>query len=110
MIGPLPPDSYRPVRLQAVLGRNCRVFAPRWRTKAIAKARVQCLGGLLIHVDIDAPAFADHEGAKIVNAMRVVGMLVRVQNPVEPVHLSGEQLLAQVRGGVDQRSRDTRRP
>ena len=40
--------------------------------------------------------------AQIVDAVRVVGMLVAIEDAVEPVDVGVEQLLAQIGRGVDQ--------
>ena len=44
----------------------------------------------------------DEELAQIVYAMGMVGVLVRVKHAVKPVDIGIEELLAQIRRGVDQ--------
>ena len=47
-----------------------------------------------------------NSAAQIVDAVGVVGVLVGVEHAVEPIDVGIEQLLAQVRRGVDQDARD----
>ena len=47
-----------------------------------------------------------NRAAQVVDAVRVVGMLVGEENAVEPIDVGVEQLLAQVRRGVDQDAGD----
>src|SRR5690242_15070985 len=103
---PFPLDDYRLVRLEPVLGDDWRILTARRGAKAISESRMQGRGGGLIKVDVDAPVLAHHQRTKIVNPMRMIGMLVREHNAVEPIHLRGEKLLAQIRRCVDKHTRD----
>ena len=54
----------------------------------------------------DALAAVDEQAAQIVDAVRVVGMLVRVEHRVDPIDVGVKQLLAQIRRRVDQDAGD----
>src|SRR5205807_1971757 len=77
-------------------------FAAGRRLEAIPEPGAHRLRGRLIEIDVDPPAPVDEQAAQIVDAVGVVGVLVGEQHRVEPVHLGIEQLLAQVRRGIDQ--------
>ena len=59
-----------------------------------------------VEPDRHALAAVDEEAAQVVDAVGMVGVLVREQHGVDPVDLGVEKLLAQVRRGVDQHPRD----
>src|SRR5262249_8589074 len=87
---------------QAVLPHDRRIFAASRRLKAVAEALVQRLRGTLINVDRDALAAVDEEPAQVVDAVGMIGMLVRVEDGLERVDLGVEELFAQIRRRVDQ--------
>ena len=61
--------------------------------------------GRFIQIDLDAAALVDEERAQIVDAVGMVGMLMRDQHAVEPVDFGIEQLLAKIGRAVDQNAR-----
>ena len=80
-----------------------RIFAARRLFEAIVEARPDRPGrSLSLDVHVDAAALADEQGAQVVDAVDVVGVLVGDQHAVDPVDVGVEKLLAQVRRGVDQ--------
>src|SRR5690606_28192650 len=56
-------------------------------------------------IDVDAPAIVQRQHAQVINAMRMVGMLMGKEHGVDPIDIGVEQLLAHIRSGVDQDSR-----
>src|SRR5262249_4632418 len=52
-------------------------------------------------IGVDAAALVDEQAAQVVDAVRVIGVLMGEQHAVEPVHIGVQQLFAQVRAGVD---------
>ena len=64
-------------------------------------------GGPVVGIDVDAPAHIDREHPQVVDAMGVVGVLMGVEHAVDAIDVRSQQLLAQVRPGID---RARRRP
>ena len=93
-------------RDQPVLGHDRRIFAARRRLEAVSEALAHGAGRGLVQIDIDAPATVDEQRAQVVDAVGVVGVLVRVEHRVDPIDVGVEQLLAQIRRGVDQHPGD----
>ena len=60
------------------------------------------LGGGLVDIDRDALAAVDEEAAQVVDAVGVVRVLMGIEHRVDPIDVSVEQLLAQIRRGIDQ--------
>jgi hypothetical protein len=56
----------------------------------------------MIGVDRNAPPHVDDERPQVVDAVRVVGVLVGKQDGIEASHVGVEELFAQIRRGVDQ--------
>ena len=87
---------------QTVLGDDRGVAASRRRLEAIGEPAAHHRGGALVKVNIDALAPLDEQRAQIVDAVGVVGVFVRVEHAVEPIDVGVEELLAQIRRGVDE--------
>ena len=98
---PFPLDGHRLTGYQPVLGHDGRVFAARRSLEAIFKPGPDDLGSRLAKIHVDAPALAHKQGAEIVDTVAVVGVLVAHQHAVEPLHVGIEQLLSEIRRGVD---------
>ena len=64
--------------------------------KAIAEAFCHDVGGGFIHIDIDAAPAIDKKRAQIVDAMRLVGVMVGIKNAIEPVDIFAEKLVIEV--------------
>lgn len=73
--------------------------------EAIAEADIHHPRRLIVHIDVDAAALVDEQRPQIVEAVRVVGVFMRDQDTVDPVDMGADQLLAQVRAGVDKNAR-----
>ena len=82
-----------------------RIGTARWRREAIAEARTHRLPDRIVHIDRNAPARAQRQGPQVIDAMRVVGVVVRVDDGVDCAHLRGQQLLAQIGRRVDENCR-----
>src|SRR6185437_7330415 len=78
-----------------------RIVAARRRGEAIAECLANALAGLAGEIDLDTSAVVERQHAEIVDAMRVVGVFVRVKHRLDAVDPGVEQLLAQVAPGVD---------
>jgi hypothetical protein len=63
-------------------------------------------GGQRVQVHINSPPIFNDQGAKVIDAVGVIGMGVGEEYAVEPIHLGIEELLAQVGRGINQRSRE----
>ena len=79
-----------------------RVEAARRLHEDVGEARDQHLGGLGVGPDRQAGAAVVDDGAEVVDAVDVVGVRVGVDDAVEQADVGGEELRAQVGGGVDQ--------
>ena len=55
----------------------------------------------MAEIDVDALAVVERQHAQVIDAVRVVGVLVRVEHRVDAIDLGVEQLLAQVAAGID---------
>jgi hypothetical protein len=62
---------------------------------------------MLVQVNVNSPPFLDHQGAKVIDAVGMVGMRVGEEYSVEPIDFGVEKLLAQIGRGIDQCSRNT---
>ena len=60
----------------------------------------------VVEVDVDLAAPVQKERAEVIDAVSMVGMLVGVEDAVEPIDLGVEELLAQVGRRVDQHPRE----
>ena len=81
-----------------------RVEAAGGLDEDVGEAGDQQLGGLGVGPDRQAGAAVLHDGAQVVDAVQVVGVGVGVGDAVEEADAGGEELRAQVGGGVDQRA------
>ena len=107
----LPRDGDRRAGDEPVLGHDRRIFAAGRRGEAIAEPATNDSSTVaLVEVDVDAPSPLEEQRAQIVDAVGVVGMLVGVEHAVEPVDLGIDELLAQIRRGVDQYARHAAAP
>jgi len=66
---------------------------------------VELEGGDFIHMARDADAVPEVEGAQVVDAVGLVGMLVRQEHRIDVVDIGIDELLAQVGRGVDHDTR-----
>ena len=73
-----------------------RIFAAGRRHEAIAEAGVHGARRRLIEVDVDAATLVDEQRPQIVDAVRVVGVLMGDQHAIDPVDLGVQKLHAQV--------------
>src|SRR5215203_1271258 len=82
----LPLNGQRLACLEPILASDRRVFAAWRRSEAIAEARVHDLRRAPVQIDWHALAAIDEEATQVVDAMGMVGVLVRVEYGVEPIH------------------------
>ncbi len=99
---PFPVDGHGLSGRHPVLVHDRRIFAAGRRLEAVAEARPDHLRGGLAEVHVDAAALADEQRPEVVDAVAMVGVLVGHQHAVEPIDVGVEELLAEVRRGVDQ--------
>src|SRR6185437_10938681 len=59
------------------------------------------LGGRLIEKDRDAPALMQYDGAEIVDAVGLIGVLMGEEYRIDMIDLGVDQLLAQIGRGID---------
>src|SRR4051812_49934938 len=83
-----------------------RILTSRRRLEAIAEAQVERLRGALVEIDRHALAAVNEQAAQIVDTVAVVGMLMGIEHGVDPIDVSVEQLLAEIRRRVDQDASD----
>ncbi len=98
----LPLDDDLPAGREPVLGHDRRVLAAGRRREAVAEAGVHGRRGALVQMDVDALPLVQEQCAQVVDAMGVVGVLVGVEDRIQPVDLGRQQLLAQVGRRIDQ--------
>ncbi len=82
-----------------------RIVAAGKRLEAIGEARAELIAGRLVEIDLDpaVPVVSDH--AQIIDAVRVVGMVVGIEHAVDPPDAEIEKLLAQIGRRIDQNAR-----
>src|SRR5690242_8519651 len=85
-----------------MLIEDWRIVAAGRRHEAIVEAMIEHPPGRLVHIGVELTAGANEQRAQVVDAVGVVGMLVRVEDAIEPIDIRVQELLAQVRRGVDQ--------
>src|SRR5436190_7646883 len=85
-----------------MLGDNGWIFAAGRARETITELGVKRARRYFVEIDVEPSAAMDEERTQVVNAMRMVGMIVRIENGVQPVHAGIKQLFAQIRRGVDQ--------
>src|SRR5262245_9761474 len=102
----LPLDVDHAIWFQPVLADDRRILAAGRRGEAIAEAGVHDLRDALVEPNRHALAAVDEQAAQIVDAVGMVGMFVGEEHGVEPIDAGVEQLLAQVRRGIDQHAGD----
>src|SRR5690606_3928659 len=84
------------------------IGAARRGGKAIAEGFVESLSAGTREIDVDAAPVMQRQHTQIVDAVAVVGVLMRVEDSIDPIDLGIEQLLAQIAAGVDQYTRRLR--
>jgi len=67
----------------------------------VFEALQQAIVRRLVHIGRDADALVQEEGAQVVYAVRLVGMVVREQRRVHAPDAGGRRLKTEIRGGVD---------
>ena len=100
------PTARRPPRARRAAGRS-RVSQMRriaaLALEDVAEPRAEGRPGGRVHVaGRCAAALAQEEGAQVVDAVRLVGVVVGVEHRVDALHARGRRLQPQVRRGVDQ--------
>jgi len=95
-------EKCRAAEMQPVFGQQRRVETARRRLEDIVELGRHDLRGRLVHIGRNLSPVHDDEPAHIVDAMRVVGVGMGIENGVETLDLGVDQLLAQVRGRVDE--------
>src|SRR4051794_13237628 len=88
-------------RFDRMARQDRRIVAALRRDEAIGEPRHDVLGGRLVEVDRNAPALVQHDRTQIVDAMGLVGMLMGQEYRIDVIDIGVDQLLAQVRRGVD---------
>src|SRR4051812_3535608 len=83
-----------------------RIFAAGRSREAVGKARHQHARGRVVGVDVDAAAFVQEKPAQVVDAVGVVGVLVAVEHGIDPIDIGVDELVAEIRSGIDQHARD----
>ena len=79
-----------------MLGHDRRILAAGRRREAIAETGAHHLRRVFVEVDVDALPLLHEQRAQIVDAVGVVGVLVGVEDAVEPIDLGIEKLLAHI--------------
>ena len=102
----LPVDGDRPAGGQPVLAQDRRVFAAGRRFEAITEPGVHHFRVKLVEVNVNQLPALDEKRTQVVDAMGMVGVLVGVENAVEPIDVGVEKLLAQIGRGVHQHARE----
>src|SRR5215468_3256315 len=82
-------------------GQDRRIVAAFRRDEAIGEPRHDVLGGRLVEIGRNALALVQHHRAKVVDAVGLVGVLMGEEHRVEVIDLGADELLAQVRRGID---------
>src|SRR5262245_42233728 len=104
-------DSARTLNFHRNAGRNLaavedrRIFAVCRHVEAIGEAHPELLPCQLVIVGGDAPPPVIGHHAQIIDAVGVIGVVVREQHAVEPANPDVEQLLTEIWRGVDERGR-----
>src|SRR6266403_1718561 len=106
----LPFDRAALTGFDEVTVQDRRVVAFRWRHKTIGKPQQDLIGGRLAQIDRKAAALMQHDGTQIVDAVGLVGMLMRQKYRVNVIDLGVDQLLAQIGRGINQDSRNSAIP
>ena len=78
-----------------------RIVAAGRRHKAVGEPQQDMLRGRLIEIDRNAPPLMQHHRTQIVDAMGLIGMLVGEKHRVDVIDIGVDQLLAQIRRGID---------
>ena len=100
-IGPPAPSTAKGPSIGAEV-EDRRVEAAGGLHEDVGEAGDQQLGGVGVGPDRQAGAAVLHDGAQVVDAVHVVGVRVGEDDAVEQADAGGEELRAQVGGGVDQ--------
>src|SRR5579871_1035210 len=95
-------DDDRFAGLDPMLVKNWRIVAAGRCHEAIAEAKIENPRSRLVEIDIDTSSMPQEQAAQIVDAVGVVGMLVREQYAIEPIDIGRQQLFAEIRRSVDQ--------
>src|SRR6266481_4472920 len=91
----LPFDRAALTGFDEVTVQDRRIVAFRWRHETIGKPQQDLIGGRLAQIDRNTPALMQHDGTEIVDAVGLVGMLMRQEYRVNVIDLGVDQLLAQ---------------
>ncbi len=96
------PDLDRLAGDDLVASQNRRVVAAGRRIEAIGEARAEQLAGGRVEIHIDAATPIERHLAQIVDAVRMIGVVVGIEHAIDPTCARVKQLLAKVRRGIDQ--------
>ena len=98
----------RPDNMRRLAGRyfapeqDCGIFTAGRCFEAVVEALKEHLQGRAVGIGLDPAVPVIGDDAKIIDAVRVVGMIVGVEHAVEQADARVEQLVAAVRRGVDE--------
>src|SRR2546423_15021660 len=81
------------------------IVAARRRGEAVGKTLHDVARGRLTQIKRNAPALMYRDGSEIVDAVGLIGVLMSQKHRVEMIDIGVDQLLAQIRRGVDQDAR-----
>ena len=93
------PEGLIPVDGVDMPFRRTRIFR---LGKGVGIFAVQTIGHIGLAVDIHRVALREVEGADVVQARRMIFVVVREQDGVEVVNIRTQHLVAEVRSGIDQ--------
>ena len=100
MLPPAPRNLDQLARSDVVAFQDRRILALRRGIEAIGEALPEQAARCLVVIDRDAPAAVISHHAQIIDAVGMIGVIVRVEHAVEPPDTYVEQLLAEVGRGV----------
>ena len=95
-------DRQRRAGRYGMAAEDRRIEAARRGAEAIGKGFEEPFVSRRIGIDVDQPLGVEEERAEIVDAVRMVGVVMRVEHAVEVIDTRGKKLRAHIRAGVDQ--------
>ena len=85
--------------------KNGRIKGARLLSEAVLETAFQGRARCCVRPHADAAAHVEENATQIVDAVRVVGVVVRVEHAIQGLDARIEQLFAKIRGRIDQHGR-----
>ncbi|MGY3233407.1 hypothetical protein ACVMAJ_000297 [Bradyrhizobium sp. USDA 4448] len=98
-------NDLAPAGLDRMPRQDRRIVAALRRDEAVGEPRHDVLRSRLIEIGRNALAHVENDGAQIVHAMGLVRMLMGQEHRVDVVDIGIDELLAQIRRGIDHNAR-----